>query len=171
MQLSEEQKSTVRAWVAEGTSLSAIQTRIKSEFDQSVTYMDVRMLVSELEVAIPEPPEPEPVVPPAETPAATLGAGPGPGPNPAAPANASPDLTGKAPAAGNVTVTVDEITPPHAVISGKVTFSDGVKADWYLDEMGRLGLNASTPGYRPSEPDVITFQKELQRVVRSQGMY
>jgi hypothetical protein len=55
------------------------------------------------------------------------------------------------------------------MISGKVTFSDGQKAEWYLDQMGRLGLNPDQVGYRPSEQDVLAFQVELQRLARSQG--
>ena len=56
------------------------------------------------------------------------------------------------------------------MISGRVTFSDGQKAEWYLDQTGRLGLNASTPGYRPSKQDVMDFQMELERLAQSHGL-
>jgi hypothetical protein len=38
-----------------------------------------------------------------------------------------------------------------------------------LDQMGRLSLNPSKIGYRPTEKDVLAFQMELQRLARSQG--
>ena len=55
------------------------------------------------------------------------------------------------------------------MISGRVTFSDGEQAGWYMDQTGRLGLDATTPGYRPTEKDVLAFQVELQRLARTQG--
>jgi hypothetical protein len=66
-------------------------------------------------------------------------------------------------------VTIDQITKPSALISGRVTFSDGESAEWMLDQMGRLSLNPSKIGYRPTEKDVLAFQMELQRLARSQG--
>jgi hypothetical protein len=64
---------------------------------------------------------------------------------------------------------VDELTKPGAVLSGKVTFSDGQKADWYLDQMGRLGLAPEKPGYRPSEADLEEFQTQLDRELARYG--
>ncbi len=58
---------------------------------------------------------------------------------------------------------------PGTMISGKVTFSDGENAAWYMDQTGRLGLDPSTIGYRPTERDVLAFQVELQRLARTQG--
>ena len=55
------------------------------------------------------------------------------------------------------------------MVSGRATFSDGQNAEWYLDQTGRLGLNPSTPGYRPSQQDVMDFQVELEKLARSQG--
>jgi len=51
-----------------------------------------------------------------------------------------------------------------------VTFSDGENAGWYLDPAGRLALDPSTPGYRPSQKDVMDFQIELEKAARSQGL-
>ncbi len=66
-------------------------------------------------------------------------------------------------------VTIDSITRPGSLISGHVVFSDGEKAEWYLDQTGRLGLNPDTPGYRPVAKDVTDFQIELEKLARSQG--
>jgi hypothetical protein len=160
MQLSDDQKRAVSQWVAEGVSLSEIQSRIKRDFDISLTYMDVRLLVAELNVSIPEP-EPPPA--PAKD-----DAGATPAQEQSLP-NESP-LSPEKPA-GSLRVTVDDLALPHALISGKVTFSDGVSGEWYIDQMGRLALNPSQPGYRPSDADVMGFQRELQRIAQSQGLY
>ena len=66
-------------------------------------------------------------------------------------------------------MTIDQITRPGAMVSGRATFSDGQSAEWSLDQTGRLGLNPSTPGYRPSQQDVMDFQAELEKLARSQG--
>ena len=64
---------------------------------------------------------------------------------------------------------VDQVTRPGALVSGKVTFSDGKGADWYLDQMGRLGLVPKETGYKPSEADLMEFQAELQNELSRQG--
>jgi hypothetical protein len=61
-----------------------------------------------------------------------------------------------------VRVSVDEIARPGAMVNGRVTFPDGQSGAWYVDEMGRLGIDPDTAGYRPSEADLISFQRELQ---------
>ena len=70
----------------------------------------------------------------------------------------------------NVSVSVDSITQPQCVITGKVTFSDGKIASWYFDQMGQLGLNPDEEGYTPSREDVAVFQVELRKVLAEQGL-
>ena len=67
-------------------------------------------------------------------------------------------------------VSVDTVTRPGALVSGKVTFSDGNTADWYLDQTGRLGLMPKTEGYRPSAGDVQAFQAALEREITRAGL-
>jgi hypothetical protein len=55
------------------------------------------------------------------------------------------------------------------MISGKVTFSDGQAADWYVDNEGRPGLVPATPGYRPSAEDIQQFQVLLDAEFRKLG--
>jgi len=74
-----------------------------------------------------------------------------------------------APAGGKVAVTVDQITKPGAMISGKVAFSDGQLADWYLDQTGRLGVVPKQTGYKPTADDVKDFQLALQQEVAKLG--
>lgn len=161
--LDEAQRKTVSAWIAEGLKLSEIQTRLNSEFGLSLTYMEVRFLVDDLKLT---PKDIEPAKP------AELGgpASPAPGqpPRPGAKSPA-PERTPPAPP-GKVAVSVDNIARPGTVVSGNVTFSDGKAADWYLDELGRLGLMPKQEGYRPSQQDVMAFQTELQAQLERLGL-
>lgn len=144
MSLTEEQKSAVAAWIREGASLSEVQKRLETELDVRMTYMDLRFLVDDLDLEIRSegPKFDEPKVEEVDS------AGP----------------------AGKVSVSLDKVTRPDALVSGQVTFSDGVSAQWFLDQMGRLSLNAKQPGYKPSQEDLQDFQNELRRAVESSGM-
>lgn len=159
MQLDDAQKQKVSTWIEEGSSLSDIQNRLDQEFGVRLTYMDVRLLVGDLQLTPkdPEPPAPEPV---AETLSEPTPAAAGLSDSFAAPDEILPP--GGLPA-GNVTLTVDQITRAGALISGKATFSDGKKADWSLDQYGRLGMVPAEEGYRPPEADVVAFQKALEK--------
>ena len=52
MDLSPEQKQAVAQWVANGDSLSAIQQKMTEQFKVSLTYMDVRFLVDDLNLEL-----------------------------------------------------------------------------------------------------------------------
>jgi len=152
--LTPEQISKVSAWVAEGATLSQIQERLSSQFEVSMTYMDVRFLVDDLNLALIEKEEPKK---PEEAAAE------------AAPAEAAAAPAATAQGAGVVTVEVDTIAQPHAMVSGNVTFSDGEKADWYIDHQGRPGMAARTIGYRPTPQDITDFQVKLDAALRQAG--
>jgi len=145
-----EQLQQVARWVAEGATLSEVQSRLSREFGLSLTYMDVRFLVDDLGAVLQD--KPEPAAPPAEAAAAE----PAPAEAPAAPG-------------GKVAVSTDTLARPGAMVSGKVTFSDGQVADWYVDNQGRPGLVPATPGYRPSEADIAEFQVQLDAEFRKLG--
>lgn len=152
MILEDAQKQRVAEWIADGMKLSEIQSKLDAEFGVRMTYMEVRFLMDDLSLKPVDP------VPPPEEPAA------------AAQTAGEPPDAGEAPAGlGGVSVSVDHVTRPGSVVSGRVTFSDGVASEWYLDQMGRLGLVPSTPGYKPSEEDVMSFQTQLQQQLSKQG--
>lgn len=163
--LDEAQKKTVGTWIAEGLKLSDIQKRLGAEFGVNVTYMEVRLLVDDLKLT---PVDVEPVKPPelntSSQPANARGS--------TQPLSKSDVPTGTEPLTppGKVAVTVDGIARPGTVASGGVTFSDGNGAEWYLDEMGRLGLMPKKEGYRPSQQDVLAFQTELQHELARLGL-
>jgi hypothetical protein len=80
------------------------------------------------------------------------------------PVDGTPEAT-----TGGVSVTVDELAIPGAMVSGKVTFTDGKIAGWFIDQMGRLGMKAPEPGYKPPAEDVPVFQQELDRLLANLG--
>jgi len=169
MQINDDQKSQVAQWVADGADLAEVQKRLKSEWDISMTYMDTRFLIDDLQLVIADKeeevaePEPEPAPPaPAKAPAPGTESAPAPQPG-TAPA-------GDDGVASNVTVSIDQITRPDAMISGGVTFSDGIAAKWQIDQMGRLALDPDQPDYRPTDADVAAFQNELRKLAQSQGL-
>jgi len=155
MNLTDAQREQVAGWLNSGAKLSEIQNRLNTELGLKLTYMEVRFLVDDLKLTPRDPEPPKAVVPPPEA-AKVAGQ---PIPPPAVPA----------PALGGVNVTVDHIARPGAIVSGKVTFSDGQMADWYLDQTGRLGVVPQQTGYKPSAPDVQQFQAALQAEIARLG--
>jgi hypothetical protein len=198
MTLNPEQKQAVAAWVAAGDNLSAVQQKLAEQFKLSLTYRDVRFLVDDLNLALKDPapkvdasdvskiPAPGGAPAPAR-PAAPTGkkglieklkekAGMGAdaeedelSPEALADADAE-DLPAPAPAGGGrVTLDLDRIVRPGFMVSGSVTFSDGVSGKWALDQMGRLLLETPQKGYQPGPADVQAFQRELQVQLQRQG--
>jgi hypothetical protein len=164
MQLDENQKKTVAGWIEEGLDLSAIQSRLESEMDIHMTYMDVRFLVGDLELVPKDEEEPEDELAPAD------------GPTPDNPFPAPEDPMGEAPlptddvaGGGEVSVTVSPVTQPGMRASGSVTFSDGVKCEWHVDQYGRPALVPQQEGYRPPEDDMPKFGQKLEQELR--GVY
>lgn len=159
MNLDDAQRQKVTEWIAQGLKLSDIQTRLASELGLKLTYMEVRLLVDDLKLT-PKDVEParppEPVLPKTAAPAGAPGAL---APEPAVPAAAP----------GQVSLTVDQLTRPGAVISGKVTFSDGQKAAWQLDQTGQLGLIPEKAGYRPPPGDIQPFRTALENELSKLG--
>jgi hypothetical protein len=159
--LTTEQHQAVRQWVADGANLNEIQDRLKREHEVTLTYLDSRLLLAELGLKLIEkakeapPKEKEPAAPESQLPGDVIEAE-------TLPAAGTP--TG-----GKATVVLDAIAIPGMLASGKVTFSDGKIASWYLDEMGRLGMNAPSPGYKPPPADIPVFQRELDLALKRAG--
>jgi hypothetical protein len=156
MNLDEAQRQRVTAWILEGAKLSEIQNRLLSEFKLKFTYMEVRFLVDDLKLTPKDPEPPKVVAPAAATPAKLT-------------VEKNPAPEGTLPASG-VSVSVDQIAKPGAIVSGKVTFSDGQSADWILDQTGRLGVVPKQTGYKPSAADVQDFQLTLQAEIAKLGL-
>ena len=161
MHLNEEQKNKVAEWIAEGLSLSDIQDRMGTQWNIRMTYMEARMLVGDLKL-LPK----DPIVPVAEQPPEEAV----PEGIPAAEASLAEGAPEDATAgAGTVQVTTDTLARPGAMISGRVTFSDGLTGMWHLDQYGRFNLVPPTPGYKPSEEDIQKIQPLLDRELAKAG--
>jgi hypothetical protein len=156
--LSEDQKTALRQWAEQGATMADLQRRLGEEHGIRLTYMETRFLVLDLGLTLHEESKAE--APNAELPKAEA-------------ADAGEDDESEEPLPGGpgaVAVTLDELAVPGAVVSGKVAFSDGHKALWYLDQMGRLGLDPDVAGYRPSREDITEFQRQLQTMLRKSGL-
>ena len=140
--LNPEQIAALKQRAAEGASMSDLQRLLKDEFGISITYMDTRFLILDLGIELIEEPKEQPKeeVKPAPVPT------------------------------GEVTVTMDTLTLPGTLVSGKVTFSDGETAIWMLDQTGRPGLEPDTPGYRPTSSDIAEFQIQLRSLIQKSGL-
>jgi hypothetical protein len=152
----DEQKREIARWVSDGMGLSDIQKKINDDFGVVMTYMDVRFLVDDLDLTLVD--EEEPVAEIDEEGGVA----------------SDPEVSQDAPlqedgGSGGVQVELDAVNPPGAMASGSVVFSDGEKKSWTLDQFGRLALSGGAEGYKPSEEDVVEFQKELDSVLRGKG--
>jgi hypothetical protein len=171
MSLTPEQTAAVSSWVTAGDNLSAIQKKLREQFNVALTYMDVRFLVDDLNLQLKDAPtkvdandvskaQPKPKAEPAPK-AADAGL---PG---------EEDLADdEMPAGGGVVLDVDSVTLiPGALASGKVTFSDGVTGKWIIDHQGRPGFTEiSQPGYRPTPEDAQSFMRQLEAELQRKGL-
>jgi hypothetical protein len=157
MELSDAHKAAVTQWIQEGHSLADVQRLLREDYEISMTYMDLRFLVDDLDIAVVE--EEAEVIEAPE-------------------AEAEEDATAEPSEAelvdeggnGSVTVDVDAIMRPGSLVSGTVVFSDGVSLGWQLSAAGQLGLiPGDDPEYRPSPEDVQSFQSQLEEVLRKKG--
>lgn len=132
--LTDEQKAQIAEWAAAGDQLNDLQKKMSEAFGKNITYMDTRFAIMDLgiELVVEEEPEPEP--------------------------EEKQELT----PLGYVDATVDEIVRPGCLVSGKVIFSDGMKALWGLDHEGRLSVDADDPDYQIDDEDMIAFQQILR---------
>ena len=122
--------------------MSDLQRHLKEDFGFSLTYMDTRFVISDLGIQLIEEPK----------------------------APAVPEIKAAPVPTGTVSVTMDSLTLPGALVSGKVSFSDGETAIWMLDQNGRLGLDPDTPGYRPNQEDAVSFQQQLRSLIEKSGL-
>ena len=123
-----EQLEMVRRWAAEGVDLNGIQKRLSADCGVHMTYMDVRFLLLDhgIEIATTVAPVPEKKAEEASAASA-----------PAAPEEQAP----AAGQGGKLVVTLDELTLPGTLISGKVQFASGTRGGCQIDQLGRFAWN------------------------------
>lgn len=151
MSLTDSQKEAVSDWIAKGKSLADVQRLLREEFSISMTYIDVRFLIDDLDISMEEEEETEDADETRET-------------------VEEPEVVEEGVGHG-VSVEVDAVTPPGALMSGSATFSDGVTLGWQLLANGQLGLTPGddNPGYRPSVEDMEDFRIQMDGIIRKKG--
>jgi hypothetical protein len=163
----QELKRIVAGLLAEGLPLSRIQEVLKERHQTSITFLELRLLASELENvdwSLHNKPE---------TKEKASGATP-----PRANAVQDPDeeefdddtagYPDAPPTGGGATVVeLSKLVRPGALACGKVTFGSGAKAEWVLDQFGRLGLEKAVG--KPTPQDLQEFQIELQKSLSRSG--
>ena len=162
MDLTKAQRHAVEQWVNEGSGLSEIQDRLSREFGIALTYIDVRFLIINLGLEVRDKSR-------SSSPEAHIYGSPVAGQSVGHAKTAEGGLPSPPSEIGGVSVEVERIAKPGSIVSGTVTFSDGVSAAWSLDQLGRLALEPGKPGYSPSEQDLQAFQQELKGALAKRG--
>lgn len=149
----EEIKSLVATLLNKGISLSDIQKQLQSEHAVKMTFLDLRLIASEIESVDWSKQKADMNAKKAEEKAkeekkkkeTNL-------------EDVEEDIGG-----GKTVVEVSKLTRPGSVANGSVKFASGAKADWVLDQYGRLGLDK--PEGEPTPEDLKEFQAELQKLL------
>ena len=143
MTVTAEQLEMVRQWASLGVDLNGIQKNLAAECGVHMTYMDVRFLLLDhgIEIAIAAAPVEEKK--------------PEPAPEPESAPQPATD--------GKLVVTLDELTLPGTLISGKVAFASGTRGGWQIDQLGRFAWNALEG--QPTPEELQAFQMELTKLL------
>ena len=149
----QQRDDIIGSMLNEGIGLSEIQKHLESEHSYKITYMDLRLLSADLEVNWKKIDGTDQVD---ET-----------------DLDAEQDVEEEAEVTleTGTRIEISKIVRPGAMLSGDVTFNSGIEAEWYVDQMGRLGLNPKVEGEQPSEEDLEEFQIKLQEEVQKQQMF
>lgn len=142
-----EIKKIVAEQLAKGVELSDIQTILNKEHNVNMTFLELRLLASELDQVdwgqFNKEEEKKDEKAGTDDDLAEDGE--------------ESSLDGD----GQTVVEVSKIARPGAVMSGSVKFASGASAEWVLDQFGRLGLEKSQG--KPTPEDLEQFQTELQK--------
>jgi len=161
----QELKKIISDMLKEGANLSEIQSRLASEYNQKLTFLDLKLIVSDIEEA-----------------AKTLDKNTNQNnidttelkdiQNSQKSIDDDEDeqeesvLTGKTVDAelmdeGATVVELDKLVKPGTALSGSVKFASGAKAEWAIDHYGRLTLQNAKG--KPTQEDIMLFQEELSK--------
>ncbi|OIO58989.1 MAG: hypothetical protein COZ46_04015 [Verrucomicrobia bacterium CG_4_10_14_3_um_filter_43_23] len=158
MNLTKKQKQQIVEWVKEGNDVSSIQNLIHKNWEISLTHMDVRFIIDDLDLNLEDHAHKSVRAEDVED-----HSGHTPIPFPGVSKEESMDVS------GGVEITVDDVQRPGTILSGAVTFTDGNTCTWQLDELGRLGLIPPYTGYEPHQSDINHFQQLIQAELEKMG--
>ncbi len=157
MSLTDSQKKTVSDWIDQGKTLAEVQRLLQQEFSLPMTYLDVRFLIDDLDIELEkaQPVELEEAQPEDSGESSEK--------------VEEPEVVDEV-VSHSVSMEVDAVTPPGALLSGRVTFSDGESLSWQLMSNGQLGLiPGDDPNYRPSPEDMQDFRSQMDDLLRKKG--
>ena len=143
-----ELKNFVAAELKKRTSLSDIQKLLSDEHQYKITFLELRLLASELEEIVAKMADDD------RKAAAVKKA-------------EEPKEEEKIPAS-KTRVEISKLARPGSLANGTVQFASGASAEWVLDHYGRLGLDKAKG--KPTEADLKEFQTELQEQLARSGM-
>ena len=158
-----ERDAFIKDRLNQGVSLSDVQKELAEKFSLRMTYLELRMLATQLAVDWTKQDKPAPAKPVASA------------DDESADSSVeeldddvdsfSEDAVGDDAAAsrGKTKVTVSKLVRPGMALSGEVDFSSGAKGEWYVDNLGRLGFNPAEGSKQPDQNDLREFQVELQK--------
>jgi len=156
----------------QGVSLSDVQKALSEQFGIRMTYLDLRMLAAGLQVDWQKQDKqvPKQAAPPSATTTEAegselpVGAEDAPAEDDGVEDDAMAD-EGENDVSDGTTVTVSKLVRPGTSLSGDVTFASGAHGEWYIDNMGRLGLALAEGSSKPDENDIRSFQIELRKAL------
>ncbi len=139
-------KKVVSELLEKGETLNSILKTLSSEHDVAMTFLELRLLASEIEdIDWTKTDEPDPSAGKdsagKDTPVGVLAEGD----------------------TGKTKVEINRLSRPGVAMHGTVKFGSGASASWILDQMGRLGFE-KTEG-TPTEEDIKDFQRELKKAL------
>jgi len=194
MMTNKERDELIARKLNEGMSLSDVQKLLADEYDQRMTFLELRLIAADLSVDWQKHDKPK-AAPAAAAPAgadiAAVGdqdalaedgdeddafaddnedAAEGEDENAEAVGESEDeDSAEDAEEGGSSTrVTVDAQPRRGTAMSGAVRFASGLHGEWYMDQTGRLGLQlAEGQEGQPSEDDIRLFQDKLSALLQT----
>ena len=149
-------KDEIKLFVAEllneGLSLSDIQKKLQDDKDVKMTFLDLRILASELEKVDWSKQKSDIAASEAAKKAEE---------------DKKKDDKKDKTEAGKTVIEISRLKRPGSIANGSVKFISGAKAEWILDQTGRLALDKQSG--EPTEEDIQDFQTELQSVLSNGG--
>ena len=134
-----ELKKLIAQLRKEDHSLNEILDMLHKEHDVKLTFLDLRMLVAEIEKSKPVKKAP---------------------PKKEKPKKEEP---GEQALPGGTRVDIDQIVQPGAQISGSAALPSGSKIRWAVDASGRLNMGLEPGSAQPTQQDMQAFQQTLAR--------
>nr|HPN83975.1 hypothetical protein [Victivallales bacterium] len=146
-----EIKSIVSKMLDNGAGLSEIQRKLSDEHQVRMTFLDLKLIVSEIKDAAQtldrnsgKSEQKEAVVSQVQE-----------GNDESADGTVETEIMDE----GATVVELDKLLKPGTALSGNVKFASGAKADWAIDNYGRFTLSNATG--KPTSEDIALFQAEL----------